>query len=218
MTSASTVGESHRAAQATWVVLHKPPGVVVSIGRRDRPTARELIDIPERLFAVGRLDVESRRPGVMTNDGAAAERLAHPRYEHEKEYRVLLNRPPDEDQLASWTRGLVLADGHRTQPARVWRETRQALAALDAAGAARGLKRQIRRSARTLGLRVERLIASALDRSSWSDESREWRLATAAELTQLTAPAKALRRPSRPPSGRRPSAKSRPGSPRFKER
>jgi 23S rRNA pseudouridine2605 synthase len=111
------------AAQAMWVVLHKPPGVVVSDrAQGDRPTARELIGLPQRLFAVGRLDVESEGLVVLTNDGAAAERLAHPRYEHEKEYRVLLNRPPDEDQLASWTRGVVLPDGHRTRPARVWRE------------------------------------------------------------------------------------------------
>src|SRR3970282_817061 len=61
------------AAEATWVVLNKPVGVVVSDrAQGDRPTVRALVDLPERLFAVGRLDVESEGLGVMTKDGTGA--------------------------------------------------------------------------------------------------------------------------------------------------
>lgn len=208
------------APQAVWVVLHKPPGVVVSDrAQGDRPTARGLITLPQRLFAVGRLDVESEGLVVMTNDGAAAERLAHPRYEHEKEYRVLLNRPPDEAQLAAWARGLVLADGHHTRPARLWRESGGRSQRWMRLVLCEGHKRQIRESARTLGLRVERLIRIRLGPFHLGAmKAGEWRLATAAELNQLAAPAKSAGRAGRPPSAKRSPGKPRAGSPRSKER
>ena len=56
---------------------------------------------------------------LLTNDGDLANRLTHPRYGHEKEYRVLVARRPDDEQLATWRRGVVLADGYRTVPAEV---------------------------------------------------------------------------------------------------
>ncbi|HLE23280.1 MAG TPA: pseudouridine synthase [Anaerolineales bacterium] len=209
------------AAEATWVVLNKPVGVVVSDrAQGDRPTVRTLVDLPTRLFAVGRLDVESEGLVVMTNDGEAAERLAHPRYEHEKEYRVLLNRPPDEQQLASWGRGLVLADGHRTRPARLWREAGGRSQRWLRLVLREGHKRQIRESARVLGLRVERLIRVRVGPFSLGTmKPGEWRLASQAELAQLGRPGKApARRPSRPPSAARSPRRPRPAAARPKER
>jgi len=209
------------AAEAVWVVLNKPPGVVVSDrAQGDRPTVRALVDLPERLFAVGRLDVESEGLVVMTNDGQAAERLAHPRYEHEKEYRVLLNRPPDEGQLASWARGLVLADGHRTRPARLWREPGGRSQRWLRLILREGHKRQIRESARVLGLRVERLIRVRVGPFALGTlKPGEWRLAMKAEVAQLGVSGKPLnRRPSRPPSAAGAPRRPRPTAPRSKER
>lgn len=48
----------------------------------------DLVDIPERLFAVGRLDKDSHGLVLLTNDGDLAQRLAHPRFQHEKMYEV----------------------------------------------------------------------------------------------------------------------------------
>lgn len=209
------------AAEAMWVVLNKPVGAVVSDrAQGDRPTVRTLVDLPTRLFAVGRLDVESEGLVVMTNDGEAAERLAHPRYEHEKEYRVLLNRPPDEKQLASWGRGLVLPDGHRTRPARLWREAGGRSQRWLRLVLREGHKRQIRESARVLGLRVERLIRVRVGPFSLGTmKPGEWRLASQAELAQLGRPGKApARRPSRPPSASRSPRRPRPAAARPKER
>ncbi|HMK08726.1 MAG TPA: pseudouridine synthase [Anaerolineales bacterium] len=204
------------AVETIWVVLNKPPGVVVSDrAQGHRPTARQLVGLPMRLFAVGRLDVDSEGLVALTNDGGAAERLAHPRYEHEKEYRVLLNRAPDEEQMAAWARGLVLADGHRTRPARLWREDGGRSQRWLRLVLREGHKRQVRESARALGLRVERLIRVRLGPFTLGPmRPGEWRQATAAEVAQLGAAATARREPrSELGDGRR---RTRP--PRARER
>lgn len=171
-------------AEVVWVLLYKPAGVVVSDrAQGPRRTARQLVDLPTRLFAVGRLDVESEGLVLLTNDGDAADRLTHPRYEHEKEYRVQLNRAPDDEQLASWARGLVLADGHRTRPARLWREPGGRSQRWLRLVLREGHKRQIRESAKTVGLHVVRLIRVRLGPFELGAmKPGEWRLATSAEL------------------------------------
>jgi len=194
-------------AEAMWVLLNKPVGVVVSDRAQGRRrTARQLVDLPPRLFAVGRLDVQSEGLVVLTNDGPSADRLAHPRYEHEKEYRVLLNRPPDEEQQAAWRRGLVLADGYRTGPARLSREPGGRAQRWYRLVLREGHKRQIRESAKALGLRVERLIRIRLGPFMLGTmKLGEWRLATPAEVEGIrSGPARTNGRTRRPgPSHRR---------------
>jgi 23S rRNA pseudouridine2605 synthase len=65
----------------------------------DRKTVRDLVDIPQHVYPVGRLDFESEGLVLMTNDGDLTNKLTHPRFGHEKEYRVLLARRRDYDQL-----------------------------------------------------------------------------------------------------------------------
>jgi 23S rRNA pseudouridine2605 synthase len=193
------------APEPVWVVLNKPPGVVVSDrAQGKRRTARGLVDLQARLFAVGRLDVESEGLVVLTNDGQAAERLSHPRYEQEKEYRVLLDRPPDDEQLAAWGRGLVLADGFRTRPAQLRREPGGRSQRWLRLVLREGHKRQIRESARALGLRVERLIRirhgpfvlGAMKPGEWrlASETEVARLATRPEVRRTRPPASARQR------------------------
>jgi 23S rRNA pseudouridine2605 synthase len=186
------------APASVWVVLNKPPGVVVSDRAQGRrKTARELVALPGRLFAVGRLDVESEGLVLLTNDGDLAEHLSHPRYEHEKEYRILLNRPPEEEQIERWSRGLMLADGYRTRPARVWRERGGRTNRWLRLVLREGHKRQIRESARAVGLRVERLIRVRLGPFHLGTMGPgEWRLASPGELEQISPSPRA-------PAGRR---------------
>lgn len=174
-----------------WIVLNKPRGVVVSDrAQGSRPIARDLVSHPGRMFAVGRLDVDSEGLVLLTNDGGSAERLSHPRYEHDKEYRVLLNRSPDNQQLELWSRGLVLADGYRTRPAWVRREAGPRSDRWVRVVLKEGHKRQIRESARALGLRVERLIRIRLGPFLLDDlKPGEWRLATAEETAGIDRPA-----------------------------
>jgi 23S rRNA pseudouridine2605 synthase len=141
------------------VALNKPAGVVSSLRSQDGgPTVRDLVPLPQRLFPVGRLDMRSEGLILLTNDGGLANRLAHPRYEHEKEYRVLLDRVPDAEQLQAWQQGVVLPDGRPTLPAKVWMEGGSEASPWVRVVLRQGLKRQIRLTARTLGLKVRRLV------------------------------------------------------------
>lgn len=77
------------ANKPIYIKLNKPAGYVCTSRRfRSEKNVFDLVKIKERLFAAGRLDKDSRGLVLLTNDGALAARLTHPRYEHEKEYLV----------------------------------------------------------------------------------------------------------------------------------
>src|SRR5512132_2841975 len=86
------------AEQLIYIALDKPRNVLSTVERErgdDRQTVRDLVDVPEHVHPVGRLDFESEGLVLMTNDGELTNRLTHPKFGHDKEYRVLLARRPD---------------------------------------------------------------------------------------------------------------------------
>jgi 23S rRNA pseudouridine2605 synthase len=90
-----------------YVVLNKPRGYVTT--RRDperRPTVMDLVPAVAGLFPVGRLDVTTEGLILLTNDGAFAERVSHPRYEVPRVYQAKVHRVPDEDTLERLRRGV----------------------------------------------------------------------------------------------------------------
>jgi pseudouridine synthase len=66
------------------------------------------MDVPERVFPVGRLDKESTGLILMTNDGRMTNYLTHPRYEHEKEYIVEVFGPITDRELESMSEGMFI--------------------------------------------------------------------------------------------------------------
>lgn len=95
-----------------YLVLHKPKGYLCTVrDDRGRRTVLDLVPVKERVFPVGRLDVESEGLVLLTNDGELTQRLTHPRYEHEKEYHVLVAGCPSEAALESLRQGVRLEDG-----------------------------------------------------------------------------------------------------------
>lgn len=147
----------------TYVALHKPPGVLSSSqSQGGHPTVLDLVNSARRLYPVGRLDLESEGLVLLTNDGELANRLTHPRFQHEKEYRVLLDRSPTVEELRRWREGVQLVDGHISARCRVEPEGNS-----DEPGWVRvilteGRKRQIRMTAEALGLRVKRLLRTRI--------------------------------------------------------
>ena len=101
-----------------WAV-NKPAGVV-STAREpgERRAVVELVDSTARLYPVGRLDADSTGLLLLTNDGALANHLTHPRYEVAKTYRAWLEKAPTERELTRLREGLQLEDGP-TAPAQV---------------------------------------------------------------------------------------------------
>jgi pseudouridine synthase len=90
-----------------YLVLNKPRGVVTT--RNDpegRPTVMSLVPPVAGLFPVGRLDVTTEGLILLTNDGAFAERVSHPRYEVPRVYHAKVHRVPDVETLERLKRGV----------------------------------------------------------------------------------------------------------------
>jgi 23S rRNA pseudouridine2605 synthase len=105
----------------TYVVLHKPAGVVTTASDpQGRPTVVGLVGHGRRVVPVGRLDADTTGVLLLTNDGPLAHRLMHPRYEVDKIYVAEVEGEPDDDALARLAEGVELEDG-TTAPARVRR-------------------------------------------------------------------------------------------------
>lgn len=136
-------------ATEVWAV-NKPAGVV-STAREpgERPAVVELVDSPARLYPVGRLDADSTGLLLLTNDGALANRLTHPRYGVAKTYRARLHRPPSERDLERLRRGVQLDDGP-TAPAEVTQTGGREIELV----LREGRNRQVRRMVEAVGNRV----------------------------------------------------------------
>lgn len=170
-----------------YVALNKPRGVISAVtGDDPRPTVRDLVDLPGHLYPVGRLDVDSEGLVLLTNDGELANRLTHPRYEHEKEYRVLVARRPDEEQLETWRRGVVLEDGSRTLPAQVTFERPSGKGAWLRIILREGKKRQIRETGKQLGLPIVKIVRVRIGSLLLGNlKPRQWRQLTTDEIASL---------------------------------
>jgi 23S rRNA pseudouridine2605 synthase len=170
-----------------YVMIYKPRNILSAVKAPDtRQVVRDLIPLRGTLYPVGRLDVDSEGLLLLTNDGDLANRLTHPRYEHEKEYRVLVARHPDEGQLAAWKRGVVLEDGFHTQPAEVYVVRKQGKGAWLSVILKEGHKRQIREVGRVTGLPVVKIIRIRMGTLQLGKlRPRQWRHLTAQEISAL---------------------------------
>jgi 23S rRNA pseudouridine2605 synthase/23S rRNA pseudouridine2604 synthase len=138
--------------KAVYIALHKPPGYVTSCRHPGKRIVLELVEVPERVFPVGRLDKDSTGLLLLTNDGRLHHRLTHPSFDHEKEYDVTVARPISDGALQRMARGLPILNT-RTRPAEVARisENRFRIVLKE------GRNRQIRRMVGRVGNEVVHL-------------------------------------------------------------
>jgi pseudouridine synthase len=144
----------------TYVILNKPRGVLsAACDHRGRRTVVDLLPArwrKARLYPVGRLDLDSDGLILMTDHGELAHRLMHPRFQHEREYRVSVSAKPDQDALDRLNRGIELEDG-MTAPATVEVLNERGSSTELRVVLREGKKRQIRRMLSACGLRAVRL-------------------------------------------------------------
>lgn len=192
-------GERVRLQKLAYVLLHKPAGVVTtSRDPHGRKTVVDLIGRRPGVVPVGRLDADTTGALLLTNDGALAHRLAHPRYEVEKVYVAEVEGTPDDAALARLAQGIVLEDG-RTAPARVRRlaPSRVELSIHE------GRKHQVKRMLEAVGHPVTRLRRSRYAGLTVKGlEEGRWRELTADEVESLRALTRTTRESPRPRRGR----------------
>ncbi|NQT40792.1 MAG: rRNA pseudouridine synthase [Planctomycetes bacterium] len=156
-------GQSLKPRRRVHFMVHKPPGVVST--HRDpggRPRVVDLVpDRGQRLFTVGRLDMSSEGLILVTNDGQLANRLAHPRYEVSKTYRVVVAGQPTREVLAKIRHGVRLAEGvFRIAGVKI--KSRHKQSTLLEIELREGRNREIRRVLARVGHKVLRLTRIAL--------------------------------------------------------
>lgn len=105
-----------------YLVLNKPAGCVTTRSdERGRPTVMDLVaDLPDTIYPVGRLDLETEGLLLFTNDGNFAYRLLHPSHEIEKTYLVWVKGVPSEEAVQRLRQGVAIPSG-TTAPAKVKR-------------------------------------------------------------------------------------------------
>ncbi len=187
----SVDGKQLKAAEElVYIALYKPRGVISTVSDPDlRSTVRELVPVEGTLYPVGRLDYDSEGLILLTNDGEMANKLTHPRYEHEKEYRVLVAKQPDGEQLRTWRRGVVLEDGFHTSPADVYVESKFGKGAWLNVTLREGHKRQIREMGVQTGLPVVRIVRVRIGELKLGNlKPKMWRYLTAEEVEKLKKP------------------------------
>lgn len=135
-----------------YIALNKPAGYVSSCRQTGELIILDLIDIPQRLYPIGRLDKDSVGLLLLTNDGQIHHRLSHPSFDHEKEYRVTVDHHISDEALRMLAQGIELSDG-KTRPARVKRIAAKRFCII----LREGRNRQVRRMVGKLGRKVVKL-------------------------------------------------------------
>lgn len=172
-----------------YVALNKPAGYIcTSDDPQGRPRAIELVALPQRLFSVGRLDVDTEGLLILTNDGEFAHKLMHPRHCVQKRYVATVKGVPGEAALETLRSGTRLSDGYETSPcnARVLSVLPDGRTARVVVETGQGHKRQVRLMLEAVGHPVLHLIRVAVGPLLLGNlKPGQWRHLTPEEVAAL---------------------------------
>lgn len=116
----TVAGETVALHRFTYVMLHKPAGVLTATEDRKQPTVLDLLPPELRrigLAPVGRLDKDTEGLLLLTNDGELAHRLLSPRYHVDKRYLARVDGELSAADTEAFARGMTLGDGLECLPA-----------------------------------------------------------------------------------------------------
>lgn len=145
----------HPETEFFYIALNKPKGYISS---RFDPEKRKSVysflpkELQSKVWSVGRLDVYTEGLILFTNDGELTQQLAHPSFEHDKEYEVLLNRDITESDLSKIRKGVEIGESDMTSEAKARLKDGKIFLTIH-----EGKKRQIRRMFEKLGYKVANL-------------------------------------------------------------
>ncbi len=181
-------GKKIQKEDKVYFVMNKPKNTLCTASDEfDRPTINDHLDIPQRVFSVGRLDFDTTGVLILTNDGDFANQIIHPRYHIKKVYEVSIKGMLTTEQIKELEKGIMLEDG-MTLPAKVWVTNRNyeknsckiELTILE------GRNRQVKRMIEYFGLEVRKLNRKAIGFLQVNDlKPGEYRILKPFEVKQL---------------------------------
>lgn len=147
-----------------YIALHKPVDYVTSSTSAQGASVMDLLqksygiqknrrDIAERVYPVGRLDKDSEGLVLLTNDGELTNRLTHPRYEHEKEYEIAIDKPLSKDAETVLKNGMEIGE-ETVHGITIKKQEKRGQQAIVTTVLKEGKNRQIRKMFGRLGYRV----------------------------------------------------------------
>ncbi len=170
-----------------YIMLNKPRGYVSTMNDElDRKCVANLtLDVPEKVYPVGRLDKDSEGLLLMTNDGDFANAVIHPSKHIEKVYRVTVKPKVTEDQLVKMSSGMEI-DGYKTEPAKITVIKTEAQRVVLEIALKEGRNRQIRKMCEQVNLEVARLKRISIGTLKLGMlKPGKWRDLTAEEVKRL---------------------------------
>ncbi len=151
-------GRSLKNETKIYILLNKPAGYLSTVqDPYGRPTVKELLEgIAERVYPVGRLDLDTEGLLLLTNDGEFSNKMIHPRYQIGKKYQAWVEGRVENQSLKQLEQGVKLDDGP-TSPAEVRVLQQKADLTLLEISIHEGRKRQVKRMCRAVGHKVVKL-------------------------------------------------------------
>jgi 23S rRNA pseudouridine2605 synthase len=150
-----------------YILLHKPSGYLSTVDDpQGRPIVTDLLkNIKERVYPVGRLDLDTEGALLLTNDGELAQKILHPSHEVNKTYVAKVKGVPGRKKLDELSKGIVL-EGRKTWPASIKVLSKKAQSATIRITIHEGRKRQVRKMFEAIGhpvLELKRIAYGQLE-------------------------------------------------------
>ncbi len=147
------VKNSTAAQKYVYYAYYKPRGITTHIEKNTK-SILESTSFKEHVFPVGRLDKDSEGLIIMTNDGRITDKMLNPKYDHEKEYEVTVDKIITDSFISKMSKGVKLGDGYITKKCTVKKITPKIFTII----LTEGKNRQIRRMCQTFGYGVKNLF------------------------------------------------------------
>lgn len=180
-------GKPVKTENLVYVLLNKPKGYVTTAkDTHARKTVLEcLAGVSERVFPVGRLDLDTEGVLLLTNDGELAHRLMHPRFGIKKVYQAWVRGHVSRDVLKQFKKGIELDDG-MTAPAEAAIADRRPNATLLRLTLFEGRKREVKRMCKAVGHPVQTLRRESFaGLNAGNLQPGHWRYLTEDEIAQI---------------------------------
>lgn len=148
-----------------YLLLNKPAGYLSTVDDpQGRPIVTDLLrDVKERVYPVGRLDLDTEGALLLTNDGELAQKILHPRHEVNKTYEAVVEGRPAGKKIAALSKGIML-EGKKTWPADIKILRKDTQSTLIRIIIHEGRKRQVRKMFEAIGHPVLKLKRTAYGR------------------------------------------------------